>query len=523
MADLNSLQATEATRIVGSDATGLETNTVNATSANALHVNLRDVSGTELGTVANPVRVSMPDVSPSNGSITAQDTATTTLVGSNGQSFYTGTPTTNSSANFTLSSIEVVDVQYNLLGGGGTLVIEVSMDGGTFWTRPNIFQNGTTNYTNSFSGPFIAAVNVAGMTNLRVRAISAWTGTATIIAKESVNSRTVIVTDSNLPVGAATSAAQTTMNSTLTSIDAGIPIALGQTTMSASMAVTIASDQSAVPASQSGTWNVNNISGTVSLPTGAATAVNQSTEIASLQIIDNLVHTNNAALNSGVPLMGQMDDTSTVAATEDNVSVTRITAQRALHVNIRNASGTELGVSANPVVVSGTLSPSDSTKTTYSASITGLVAGALATDIFTITGSATKTVRITYFIISATSAAGSNSNVQLIKRSTANTGGTSTTPAITPHDSANAAGTAVVRAYTLNPTLLGTTVGIVRSFKEFLSGVVTADAGRCEMTFGDRPGQAIVLRGTSEMLAVNLNATTISSSSFNISIEFTEE
>lgn len=52
-----------------------------------------------------------------------------------------------------------------------------------------------------------------------------------------------------LPTGAAT-------ESTLQSIDAGIPAALGQTTMAASMPVTISSDQSAVPASQSGTWTV---------------------------------------------------------------------------------------------------------------------------------------------------------------------------------------------------------------------------------------------------------------------------
>lgn len=43
---------------------------------------------------------------------------------------------------------------------------------------------------------------------------------------------------------------------TLASIDAGIPAALGQTTMAASMPVTISSDQSAVPVSQSGTWTV---------------------------------------------------------------------------------------------------------------------------------------------------------------------------------------------------------------------------------------------------------------------------
>ncbi len=39
--------------------------------------------------------------------------------------------------------------------------------------------------------------------------------------------------------------------------------------------VVIASDQGAVAVSQSGTWNINNISGTISLPTGAATAAKQ--------------------------------------------------------------------------------------------------------------------------------------------------------------------------------------------------------------------------------------------------------
>jgi hypothetical protein len=59
--------------------------------------------------------------------------------------------------------------------------------------------------------------------------------------------------------------------SNLISIEAGTPDALGQTTMSASMPVTIASDQTALPVSQSGTWNITDITGTVSLPTGAAT------------------------------------------------------------------------------------------------------------------------------------------------------------------------------------------------------------------------------------------------------------
>lgn len=68
----------------------------------------------------------------------------------------------------------------------------------------------------------------------------------------------------SLPTGAATEA-------TLAAMSAKLPATLGQKAMAASLAVVVASDQSAIPASQSGTWNINNISGTVSLPTGAST------------------------------------------------------------------------------------------------------------------------------------------------------------------------------------------------------------------------------------------------------------
>jgi hypothetical protein len=42
-------------------------------------------------------------------------------------------------------------------------------------------------------------------------------------------------------------------------------------TSAQTLRVVVANDQTAIPASQSGTWNINDITGTVSLPTGAAT------------------------------------------------------------------------------------------------------------------------------------------------------------------------------------------------------------------------------------------------------------
>src|SRR5204863_4895248 len=103
--------------------------------------------------------------------------------------------------------------------------------------------------------------------------------------------------------------------------------------------------------------------------------------------------------------------------------------------------------------------PTDGQKATYGASITGLVVAASATDIFAITGSATKIVRITRLRISGVRTTGTDTDIQLIKRSTANTGGTSTNPTKVAYDSNDPASTATINAYTANPTGLGTAIG----------------------------------------------------------------
>lgn len=91
-----------------------------------------------------------------------------------------------------------------------------------------------------------------------------------------------------LPTGASTAANQATGNTSLSSIDGKLN-SLGQKTMLASAPVVLASDQSAIPSSQSGVWNITNVSGTVSLPTGASTAANQSTANTSLANIETSI------------------------------------------------------------------------------------------------------------------------------------------------------------------------------------------------------------------------------------------
>lgn len=176
-----------------------------------------------------------------------------------------------------------------------------------------------------------------------------------------------------------------------------------------------------------------------------------------------------------------------------------------------------------PIAISGSVSnsPVDGSKSTFSAAATGLTVAANATDIFTITGSATKTIRIISLEISATQTTAGNVSLLVLKRSTANAAGTSTTLTNVRYDATHPAATAVVRSYTANPTL-GTLVGNIKSARFFIStGTTLPTILRYE--FGKGPSQAIILRGTNEVLAVNLNGVSVAGSNFSINIEWTEE
>lgn len=164
--------------------------------------------------------------------------------------------------------------------------------------------------------------------------------------------------------------------------------------------------------------------------------------------------------------------------------------------------------------------PSDGIKTTYSASIQNIIPVSTPTDLFTITGSATKTIRVLRIAFSAVKTAASTMDVLLIKRSTANSGGTSSSIFGVPHDSNNNAATATVLAYSVNPTL-GTAVGTVRGRKILVNASGTA-GDYLVFEFG-KIGQAIVLRGINDVLAINLNGVTMTGGLCNVSIEWTEE
>jgi hypothetical protein len=138
----------------------------------------------------------------------------------------------------------------------------------------------------------------------------------------------------SLPTGAATEA-------TLAAASAKLPAALGQAAMAASMAVVIASDQSAVPASQSGTWNINNVSGTISLPTGAATEATLSAASAKLPAAlgqSTMANSLTVAIASDQSAVPASQSGTWSTRTQDGSGNTISSTANALHVNVQNAT-----------------------------------------------------------------------------------------------------------------------------------------------------------------------------------------
>ena len=90
-----------------------------------------------------------------------------------------------------------------------------------------------------------------------------------------------------------------------------------------------------------------------------------------------------AGTTDGTPIMGARDDAASDTIDEGDLGIVRITTNRGLHVNLRDASGNELGTPGSPVYTQGTIT-----------SISGVV---LATGTATIgsIGAITSTVTIT--------------------------------------------------------------------------------------------------------------------------------
>src|SRR5579864_666692 len=189
---------------------------------------------------------------------------------------------------------------------------------------------------------------------------------------------------------------------------------------------------------------------------------------------------------------------------------------------ITDNNGDVLNVNPNGSISS---SPLDGTKNTYSLCTSAISPPTTATDIFLIQGSKTKVIRVLRIEVTGTQTTAGQVLLILIKRLIANTGGTASTYLNWPgHDSENPPATATVLQYSANPVITAGAFLFVRQNTTFIPAALSVAATVPTVwTFGDRPGQAIVLRGVNEQLAINLNSVTITGGSFLVSVEWTEE
>lgn len=139
--------------------------------------------------------VTYTDTAPATVNVTTQDSGSSTASGANSQSIITGSPTANSAASFTLSGQESLLVQVTGTWTG-TVQSEVSFDGGTTWYIRGFHQTGSSYTVSTATANFSGSLNVAGMTNYRIRATAAMTGTATVRVVESLNPNSIYLANS---------------------------------------------------------------------------------------------------------------------------------------------------------------------------------------------------------------------------------------------------------------------------------------------------------------------------------------
>lgn len=198
---------------------------------------------------------------------------------------------------------------------------------------------------------------------------------ATESVVSSINPLPVAGTFTVDPAGLATEARQTTGNASLSSIDGKITTCnTGAVTVSAALPAG-ANNIGLVSAVQSGTWNLTNISGTVSLPTGAATETTLSALNGKVTACNTGAVSISTALPAGTNNIGDVDvltlpdvaiknySTSAVtsvvsAATSTSILASNVNRRMAIMVNDTDRNTyVKLGATASTTSFSYKLAP----------------------------------------------------------------------------------------------------------------------------------------------------------------------
>lgn len=503
MADINDIQAAQAVKLVGSDNTGVEQTPVQSTTNGAVHSNLRDNSGVEIGTTANPLKV--------NSVVIPVFDSSTAALGAGAS--YT-TPSFDSLTGATFLS-------YSAFSSTGLSVTFQESSDNTNWTPLDSYTVGIggSNYSaHKLSGRYgrvvytnTGSANPGGVANLNLLTSLSPSASETDVSivdnfGNPISSVIGGTGNYNLSVAqSATNYALSTSNTTTAQLTAGATFtgAIENTFNQQSISILLTCDQ-----------------------TGTLT-INQYIDLAGTRKVTPIVYTipANVQFSRSFPINGNyvnivFTNNGAVTTTTLNINTAYGTIPSASSrgnspISIDEVNGTVFNLQngALPVTISNTLLSS------YSAQASAIIPVAAAQDIFWITGSATKTVRVTKIGISATQTTLSTVPTFLIKRSTANSGGTPTTQTNVPNDSSFAAATVSVISNTGSVTT-GTPVGTIKSIKMKVGTTTSSYATDQLIYVFDQP---ITLRGTAQLLAVNLGAATVTGGSYNIWIEWTEE
>jgi hypothetical protein len=110
----------------------------------------------------------------------------------------------------------------------------------------------------------------------------------------------------------------------------------------------------AVQATQSGTWNITNVSGTVSLPTGASTAANQSTIIGHIDGIEGTLTTIDADTGSIDSKITACNTGAVVLSSGTVTTLTTLTGSGVAHDGVDSGNPHKIGAKATASVLGAT-------------------------------------------------------------------------------------------------------------------------------------------------------------------------
>lgn len=160
---------------------------------------------------------------------------------------------------------------------------------------------------------------------------------------------------------------------------------------------------------------------------------------------------------------------------------------------------------------------------TYDAATFPFTPGTTPTDVFTISGAATRIIRITRVRLSGIQNTAGINSWYLLKRSTLNTGGTSTLITNVSRDSTQLAALAIVRSYTADPAT-GTLVGLIRSGKLLTPSNTSLASDTLIWDFDDIQSNPVVLNNANELIAINFNSAALPAGlSIHCCVTWTEE